>query len=114
MDMSEATPHIYETLADAGIDPVKARRIERAIIGEAIKSQSKTEQEFFDRVMTKEDGLQLELRLDKKLETLRADVVGKLNEQLARQNDQLRWYVGLMFIAVAASTAAVSLLHKLA
>jgi hypothetical protein len=107
MDMSQALPFIYEAFIEAGIDPPKARKIERAIQTEVAISQSKVEKEILDRVMTKEDGLQLEQRLEHKIDSIRSDV-------LSAQNSQMKWYVSLMFVAVAAATAGVALIQKLA
>ncbi|MDR2196302.1 MAG: hypothetical protein LBE50_06970 [Gallionellaceae bacterium] len=87
MAMTDATLHIYEALADAGIEPSKARKIERAILFDVSENQSKMEKTLLDRLMTKEDGHQLR------------------SDMLARMNEQIRWHVGLTLAAVTASTA---------
>jgi hypothetical protein len=133
----EANLHIYEALADAGIEPLKARRIERAILWDVSEGQSRMEKNLFERMMTKEDGLRLEknltednlrlermfkedsLRLEQKLlgeihgglYGLHGEIQGLRSDMLSKLNEQLRWYVGLMFIAVTASTTIVGMLR---
>ena len=129
MEMIEATPHINKALADAGIPPEAAHKIGRAILEDVAGNQIMIEKNFFDRVMTKEDGLRLEQRLeqkigqmaerfDQKIERL-ADRLNELGlrierastEQSDKLNRQILWYIGAMFVAVGAATTVSKLWH---
>jgi tetrahydromethanopterin S-methyltransferase subunit G len=59
MDM-DANLQVYEALTDIGVPPVKARNVERALEAAC----HRIERNQTDRLMSKEDGLQLEKRLD--------------------------------------------------
>jgi hypothetical protein len=111
MNTMEANLHIYEALADAGIEPIKARRIERAILWDVSEGQDRMEKNLFERMMTKEDGLRLEQKLLGEIHGLHGEIQDLRSDMLSKLNEQLRWYVGLMFIAVTASTTIVGMMR---
>lgn len=128
MDMSETTLHVYEALTEAGASPATARNAERAIEGAIVRGQNQAEKNMLDKVMTKEDGLRLEQRIDQKfaamdqkfaaidqkIESLHLDVDRKIAQvQVAISNQIIglqRWMIGSVFGAVGLAITISKLL----
>ena len=105
MDMSN-TLHIYEALTDVGVDPGKARNVERALESAVGQAQQQIERNVLDRVLTKEDGV----RLERQILAVEQKVVAVEQKLSTEINAMLRWMVGSIFTAAGLAVAAAKLL----
>lgn len=108
MDMS-ATLHIYEALTEVGVNPDKARNVERAFESAFHQGQQQVEKNILDRVLSKEDGVRMEQRLEQKITAVEQKIAETQIKLSAEINNLLRWMVGSIFAAAGLAIAIAKL-----
>jgi hypothetical protein len=106
MNMAAHSIYIFEALTDIGVPADKARRVERELESSRSFDQNQFEKSLLERVMTKEDGLQLEMKLSNKMTALDSKIDGvksDLNSKIDGVKGDvlvLKWMLGFVFASV--------------
>ena len=101
---------IYDAFVAAGVKPEDARRVERKVEAAIQASHDTLRAELHDQLMTKADGLRLEVSLRGDIGSLRTEFANFRAEMRSAMLDQLKWTVGLMFTFSGVIIAAIKLL----